>query len=340
MKLLPGELLLTTREGSEADLVSELPGARVLGPALVAAPADATAAPSRLVFARQGFPVHAVVAAEPTAIATALAEAVKAAVAGAATAWTLQAWVADAEAANQLAGEMRRLAAAALQAAETTSPRFRLRHVDSAEQAHTMDGALAQLCMLSKTEVAVGATRTRDALSLIPGGRARQKAEAAAPSRAAMKLEEAFEWLGRGPEPGDLCVDLGAAPGGWCHVVLKRRARVIAVDPAQLSPTMKGKKGLSHVCASAFDYAPSEPVDWLLCDMAWRPLEVAQLLAKWAKRNWARQLVANIKLPMTKKLEILTRVRETLTEGGWQDVRARQLYHDRDEITLSAWRTA
>jgi 23S rRNA (cytidine2498-2'-O)-methyltransferase len=122
--------------------------------------------------------------------------------------------------------------------------------------------------------------------------------------------------------------------------VLKRRARVIAVDPAQLSPTMKGKKGLSHVCASAFDYAPDEPVDWLLCDMAWRPLEVAQLLAKWAKRNWARQLVANIKLPMTKKLEILTRVRETLTEGGWRDVRARQLYHDRDEITLSAWRTA
>ena len=25
-------------------------------------------------------------------------------------------------------------------------------------------------------------------------------------------------------------------------------------------------------------------------------------------------------------------------EGGWKDLRARQLYHDRDEITLGAWR--
>ena len=28
------------------------------------------------------------------------------------------------------------------------------------------------------------------------------------------------------------------------------------------------------------------------------------------------------------------------TDGGWQDVRTRQLYHDRDEITLGAWRAA
>ena len=25
-------------------------------------------------------------------------------------------------------------------------------------------------------------------------------------------------------------------------------------------------------------------------------------------------------------------------QGGWQNLRARQLYHDREEVTLSAWR--
>jgi 23S rRNA (cytidine2498-2'-O)-methyltransferase len=71
--------------------------------------------------------------------------------------------------------------------------------------------------------------------------------------------------------------------------------------------------------------------------MAWRPLEVAALLAKWGRRRWARILVANIKLPMTRKAELLGRVRAILErEGEWRHVRAKQLYHDRDEITLSA----
>jgi 23S rRNA (cytidine2498-2'-O)-methyltransferase len=90
---------------------------------------------------------------------------------------------------------------------------------------------------------------------------------------------------------------------------------------------------------SAFTFAPDEPVDWLFCDMAWRPLEVAALLAKWGRKRWARILVANIKLPMTRKAELLARVRAILEqEGDWRHVRTKQLYHDRDEITLSALR--
>jgi 23S rRNA (cytidine2498-2'-O)-methyltransferase len=73
--------------------------------------------------------------------------------------------------------------------------------------------------------------------------------------------------------------------------------------------------------------------------MAWRPLEVAALLAKWARRQWARQMVANFKLPMKKKAEMLFRVREILESGGWRNLRSRQLYHDREEVTIAAVRT-
>jgi 23S rRNA (cytidine2498-2'-O)-methyltransferase len=72
--------------------------------------------------------------------------------------------------------------------------------------------------------------------------------------------------------------------------------------------------------------------------MAWRPLEAASLLAKWARRRWARFLVANIKLPMKKKAEYLFRVRDILADGGWENLRARQLYHDRDEVTFAGVR--
>jgi 23S rRNA (cytidine2498-2'-O)-methyltransferase len=134
-------------------------------------------------------------------------------------------------------------------------------------------------------------------------------------------------------------VDLGAAPGGWTWVLLERRAQVIAVDPGRLAPDIARRRGVTHVLGSAFEYAPRAPVDWLFCDMAWRPLEVAALLAKWGRNRWARSLVANVKLPMKQKAEFAARVRKVVEGGGWRDVRARHLYHDRDEITLCAWRT-
>jgi 23S rRNA (cytidine2498-2'-O)-methyltransferase len=95
---------------------------------------------------------------------------------------------------------------------------------------------------------------------------------------------------------------------------------------------------VKHLKSSAFEFEPDEPVDFLFCDMAWRPLEVAQLLGKWARKGWAAQLVANIKLPMNDKLPMLLRVRRALEDGGWKQLRMRQLYHDRDEITVTARR--
>jgi 23S rRNA (cytidine2498-2'-O)-methyltransferase len=153
-----------------------------------------------------------------------------------------------------------------------------------------------------------------------------------------MKLEEALDALGHEPGRGELCVDLGAAPGGWTQQLVSRGARVVAVDPGRLMPSLAAHRLVRHVLGSAFQFEPEEPADWLFCDMAWRPLEVAQLLGKWGRRGWAHQLVANIKLPMNDKNPILFRVRRTLEEGGWRNIQLRQLYHDRDEVTVTAHR--
>lgn len=159
-----------------------------------------------------------------------------------------------------------------------------------------------------------------------------------APSRAALKLDEALDWYAVAPGKGDLCVDLGSAPGGWTRSLAERGARVWSVDPGELAPQVRALPRVRHFKQSAFDFTPEEPVDWLLCDMAWRPLEVAQLLGKWARKGYAAQLVANLKLPMKDKLPTLFRVRHVLEEAGWKQLRTRQLYHDRDEITLTARR--
>jgi 23S rRNA (cytidine2498-2'-O)-methyltransferase len=336
----PGEWLFTTREGAEQDLADEfaLRGEREplrsVAPALVVS----RRAPKHedrleLTFARQGFPVRAVVEAPSTeALAEALENAIVPLLDGAAT-YALQVWVPDSTEANPLSG-----------AARSLEERLEARLAAALPDAACIDtraaGAeavpLVQVCLWSAERAAVGALPVGRCLSSAPGGRARAHVGGDRPSRAARKVAEALAWLGLAPEPGELCIDLGAAPGGWTWFLLERRARVVAVDPAKLRPDLMHRKGLRYVCESAFDFEPDEPADFLFCDMAWRPLEVAQMLARWARNRWTTLLVANFKLPMKRKAEMVARIRSVLEAAGYRAIRTRQLYHDRDEITLTA----
>jgi 23S rRNA (cytidine2498-2'-O)-methyltransferase len=339
----PGHFLLTTREGSEQDLVDELkllnvvdPPARMIAPALVLAPKvpKRDKRPVELTFARQGFPVlQSVHAHDLDTISQRIARSLRGQLAEAQE-YALQVWVPDSDLGNPLASLADELQTKIAAQLDESLPGKR---VDDAALRRLQSLPFAQVCLIDPERAAAGVTYSNAAISLARGGRTRVRVTGEFPSRAARKLEEALAWLGVEPSAGDLCVDLGAAPGGWTYVLANRRARVIAVDPAKLRPEILAKKGVSHVQHSAFTFEPDVTVDWLFCDMAWRPLEAAALLAKWGRRKWARMMVANIKLPMTKKADILTRVRAILEqEGNWKHVRMKQLYHDRDEITLTA----
>ncbi len=324
--LLPtkGHWLWTCREGFEAALYEELcwqkARATLLGAGLVETEKLPPNAPT---FARMGFKVEAVVKTPQEA-----ARVIKDKTA------VLQVWVPDTQVANARASETL--------AWEATIAAAREGLKDPATPWAAFQGGtfLAQVCLVAPHTAAVGAIRAREALSLAPGGRARMKRTADAPSRAAMKLDEALEWVGVSPGRSDLCVDLGSAPGGWTRRLMERGARVISVDPGVLADDLMTHGRIKHFQQSAFSFEPEQPADWLFCDMAWRPLEVAQLIAKWGRHGWATQVVANIKLPMKDVLPMLLKVRAALENGGWRSIAMRQLYHDRDEITLRAVRAA
>ena len=55
-------------------------------------------------------------------------------------------------------------------------------------------------------------------------------------SRAAYKLLEIDERLGGVIKEGQMIVDLGAAPGGWCQVVTQKGARVVGIDLLPVDP--------------------------------------------------------------------------------------------------------
>ncbi|HEX6241249.1 MAG TPA: 23S rRNA (cytidine(2498)-2'-O)-methyltransferase RlmM, partial [Polyangiales bacterium] len=343
----PGMWLFTTREGSEQDLVDELllakvvdPAPRVLGPALVLSPK----LPKRegqfigLTFARQGFEiVQSVKSHDLDEVTQRIARSLRNKLAQT-TQYALHVWVPDSTEGNPLSSLAEELDARLARTLSESLPNAQ--RIDDASLRRLGSVQLAQVAVLDPQRFVAGVMYGNRTPSLAKGGRTRVRVAGDLPSRAARKLEEALAWIGVAPGPGELCADLGAAPGGWTYVLAERRARVIAVDPAKLRPDILAKKGVRHVQESAFTFTPDEPVDWLFCDMAWRPLEAAALLAKWGRKRWARIVVANIKLPMTRKAEILARVRTILErEGEWKHVRAKQLYHDRDEITLTALRS-
>ena len=66
------------------------------------------------------------------------------------------------------------------------------------------------------------------------------------PSRAYLKLWEACTRIGAWPRPGERCIDLGAAPGGWTWALARLGARVMAVDKAPLEAAVAAMPGVEE----------------------------------------------------------------------------------------------
>ncbi|WP_439597435.1 SAM-dependent methyltransferase [Falsiroseomonas sp.] len=117
------------------------------------------------------------------------------------------------------------------------------------------------------------------------------------PSRAYLKLWEALTRLGRHPGPGETCLDLGAAPGGWTWVLAKLGAQVVAVDKAPLDPAVAAMPGVTMRAESAFGLDPrAEPkVDWLFSDVICYPARLLALVQRWIAADAARNFVCTLK---------------------------------------------
>ena len=177
-----------------------------------------------------------------------------------------------------------------------------------------------------------------------PLGIPRLRMHADAPSRSALKLEEAMHALLREDErkqllqPGMRAADLGAAPGGWTWVLMRHGLRVTAIDNGPLRPHLLDSGMVEHLRADGFAWQPPQPLDWMVCDMVEQPRRVAERMATWLREGWCRQSVFNLKLPMKKRWQETQLSLQAFAEQTQKPVtiRARQLYHDREEITVFA----
>jgi 23S rRNA (cytidine2498-2'-O)-methyltransferase len=177
-----------------------------------------------------------------------------------------------------------------------------------------------------------------------PMGIPRLKLSRHAPSRSALKLEEALITFLSPDERQELlragleAVDLGAAPGGWTWQLLRDGLMVTAVDNGPMADELAASQQVEHRREDGFTFRRERPVEWLVCDMVEKPIRVAALMADWLARGDCRRAIFNLKLPMKKRqqavMDAVERIASRLEEAEVDvDIDIRQLYHDRDEVT-------
>lgn len=176
------------------------------------------------------------------------------------------------------------------------------------------------------------------------GGIPRLRLPASAPSRSALKLEEAWRvFLPEGREldylgGGKKAADLGAAPGGWTWQLVRQGMLVTAVDNGPMNDELMASGQVEHVEADGFAWRPKRGIDWMVCDIVDQPRKTARLAVTWLGEGLCRYALFNLKLPMKKRYEEWLICRDILESGleaagVHARLRARHLYHDREEIT-------
>lgn len=149
------------------------------------------------------------------------------------------------------------------------------------------------------------------------------------PNRAYLKLWETFTRLGVQPQPGEICMDLGACPGGWTWVLAGMGAQVISVDKAPLEPKIAAMKGVSIRQESAFGLDPQSvgKIDWLFSDVICYPERLLRLVERWRAGGWARNFVCTIKFQGETDFAALSAFL------AFPGSRAFHLFHNKHELT-------
>jgi 23S rRNA (cytidine2498-2'-O)-methyltransferase len=199
------------------------------------------------------------------------------------------------------------------------------------------------VCFLAGDRALLAASQPGDR-SPWPLGIPRLRLHADAPSRSALKLEEALLVLLDAEEraellhPGMQAADLGAAPGGWTWVLTRHGLRVTAVDNGPLREQLLATGLVEHLRADGFRWRPERALDWMVCDMVEQPRRVTARMAEWLREGWCRHTMFNLKLPMKKRWDETVLCLQKLEQEAGRPLRvhARQLYHDREEITVFA----
>jgi 23S rRNA (cytidine2498-2'-O)-methyltransferase len=168
------------------------------------------------------------------------------------------------------------------------------------------------------------------------GGRRRFARDEQQISRAEFKLLEAIETFAIALPPRGVALDLGAAPGGWTRILRRHEQYVTAVDPARLHPSLQADANVRHLRLTAEEYLTADPdqFDLIVNDMRLDARDSARLMVAYARHLYRHgTALITLKLPQENRQTVLDHSFDILRRA-YTITAARQLFHNRSEITL------
>jgi 23S rRNA (cytidine2498-2'-O)-methyltransferase len=129
---------------------------------------------------------------------------------------------------------------------------------------------------------------------------------------------------------------LGASPGGWTRILRTYAVDVVAVDPGDLDRRLRADEGIRHERMTAGNYLRSSTAtfDLVVNDLRMDAERSARLMVDAAgKLNPGGRAVVTLKVtPRTARQDLAGALR--LLSSAYELLFARQLHHNRNEITL------
>jgi 23S rRNA (cytidine2498-2'-O)-methyltransferase len=190
--------------------------------------------------------------------------------------------------------------------------------------------------------IVVGEHRAGEHRGPFPGGGFGVVVPDDAPSRAYAKIEEAIAWRHLDVRAGQTALEIGAAPGGAALALARRGVSVVGVDTGAIDPHVLAYRHpngarVTHlpikVGALRWEAMPAR-VDWLLVDVNLAPQVAIHSIARLIPpmRESLRGVVFTLKLNDLRFAEELPSLLGRLQQLGFEDVRARHLPSNRQEV--------
>lgn len=166
--------------------------------------------------------------------------------------------------------------------------------------------------------------------SLFPNGEvAFEECKEGPPSRAYLKLWEAFLLSEKMPKPGEKCLEIGASPGGWTWVLANMKAEILCVDRAPLASQVACMPGVHFQTGNAFAMTPDVvgAVDWIFSDVACYPEKLLDWVKLWVESGLCKNFICTLKFQGTHSYDVAHQFAEV--PGS----RVIHLGHNKHELT-------
>jgi 23S rRNA (cytidine2498-2'-O)-methyltransferase len=182
----------------------------------------------------------------------------------------------------------------------------------------------------------LGISLAEENLSSWAGGAIRFAREPDQVSRSEFKLLEALEVFHLALPEAGRALDLGASPGGWTRVLRRAGLAVTAVDPGELDPRLREDPGIHHIRSLAQEYRCREDEYAVIVnDMRMDARDSSRLMLDFAPCLATGGLaVLTLKLP-ERAPDAVAHQAIGLLLRRFDLLGARQLYHNRSEITVA-----